>query len=326
MEAYLNDKDALLNPEEVSLEWTDEQIATIFQDTWGAIDAPAEDDASLEGVLKKSVSGALEGIRVTAGTVSKLNLLTYGPVPNLSSITGGATLASGLIGVGQKGYEAYSAFKEGKAAEGMESVIKTTAAGAEVVTGIAALGAGSAMMGPIACAVAAGTNLLINFKDLFLWASEDKELPENFWWNFMSNLAMFIGPVLLLAGVLSNPYVALGVLLGLAILAMTGFIMANKDALQEMLSKMDWWEKILFAAPIVISISLTAAGVPNAMWIGLGVSVGAALLNLLGKKFLKDPAPPAPVQEEEDQVLIDSEINFSDVETASGSDSESETA
>jgi hypothetical protein len=62
------------------------------------------------------------------------------------------------------------------------------------------------------------------------------------------------------------------------------------------------------------------------MWIGLGVSVGAALLNLLGKKFLKDPAPPAPVQEEEDQVLIDSEINFSDVETASGSDSESETA
>ncbi|HEX2582501.1 MAG TPA: hypothetical protein VHL30_00095, partial [Chlamydiales bacterium] len=174
MEAYLNDKDALLNPEEVSLEWTDEQIATIFQDTWGAIDAPAEDDASLEGVLKKSVSGALEGIRVTAGTVSKLNLLTYGPVPNLSSITGGATLASGLIGVGQKGYEAYSAFKEGKAAEGMESVIKTTAAGAEVVTGIAALGAGSAMMGPIACAVAAGTNLLINFKDLFLWASEDK--------------------------------------------------------------------------------------------------------------------------------------------------------
>ncbi len=278
-----------------------ESVELAGRDLADAADLEEEGDSAENPIKKGILGGVIDSARITTGAVSKLNLLAYGPVPTLSPVTGAATLASGVIGVGQNGYQAYSNFKAGETADGIESIVKAAGAGAEVVSGVVALSTGPSTMGAIAYSIAVGSNLLINLKDLILFISTDKPLPPNFWWSFLSNTTMFIGSILVLAGVFSNPFTALAVLGGLALLALVGFIIANKDTVQEILSKMEWWETILFIAPIVISIGISAAGVPHATWIGLGVSAGTFLLNLAGNKFLKNPPQPElpPKQEAE---------------------------
>ena len=222
----------------------------------------------------------IDRILAQFGGSSILNLLTFGPLPSLHQVTGWAAAITGPIRFGQACYNAFMG------ASKLESLIKAAAGVSEFVMGLSALKVGSLTFddGLEACIVAGGLHLLSDLKDLFLWASQGKPLPEKFIWNFLLHLALVVGPTLLLTLTFSNPITAILAIAVPAAIAFISFAMANG-----IFKTMKWWEVVLYFVPITASIYLSTLGLTpdDVAAIAMGISVAIMALKLATKYVAK---------------------------------------